>query len=291
MQNRLLDNIFYGNELAHLHACCPTLKRNHVREIPDGERGDWKSLVEITRTFFRERGKGAFGGPITAGDALFIASYIARKRPAQIFEIGVASGFSSAFILYVAERLGLLADSIFLFSVDVADKTSKAGVIGQYVQRHHSHLTGYWSLSTQTTAIDVLNGRGKMPKAVNAPSLAFVDAEHGHPWPMLDAYVMSLLLPTGSWILMQDYQVTERWFADSIEFGIPVLAPQRGVNIAVALWPGEKVIGTKMAYNMAALRVPCKEEMAGFLSHFDEYQYEVDFSDNDKKNLPSSLTR
>ncbi len=58
---------------------------------------------------------------------------------------------------------------------------------------------------------------------------------------------------------MQDYQIVERWFADTIRFDVPMETPQRGVNLAVSLWPGSKFIGQGLCYNMAAICLDASE--------------------------------
>jgi hypothetical protein len=62
-------------------------------------------------------------------------------------------------------------------------------------------------------------------------------------------------LPHGSWVALQDNQMMERWLADCVEYGVPCPAPVRGVNLAVAHWPGTKLIGTGICYNCAAIRL------------------------------------
>lgn len=288
MKNRLLDNILYGNELAELDDGCPPLRRAHQADVPDGDAGDWAEVVALTRRFFRNRRPGVFGGPITAGDAIFIAAFMARVRPVRMIEVGVASGFSSAFILHAARELGLLGEDVFLYSYDIAAKLPDGNVVGQYVERHYAEIAAHWSLNTGITTVDLLTGKAARPDIGAGPALAFIDGEHGHPWPMVDAYCLSHMLPGDAWLLMQDYQVMERWFADTIEFGVPVFAPQRGVNLAVAHWPGEKLIGTRMAYNMAAVRLRDAAAMRAYLDRAADYDDEVCFPHAEAVGLPPS---
>ena len=276
MKNQLLSNIFYGNEGASLESGSANIRAVHEAEIDRECSGDWQSILDITRSFFASRKAEIWGGPITAGDALFILSYMARLRPKSMIEIGVASGFSSAFILFAAEKLGLLGDGIFLTSYDILETLPNNQPVGNYCREYYAPLCAHWELLVGRTSMDLLAATPPGSR-LDGPVLAFVDGGHCHPWPSVDILALHQLMPPGGWILMQDYQMMERWFADTIEFGVPMRGPVRGVNLAVANWPGEKFIGSGMSYNMAALKTD-SALMNRFLESMDRHIFEIDFS-------------
>ena len=262
IRNKLLGNIFFGTELEKLDS--GTASTAHIlresdpafREIADA---DWGRVREIVKGFFKNNLRGTFGGPITAGDAFFIAAYMAAIRPNAVIEVGVCSGVSSAFILYAAHKLGLVRDGkIFLQSVDLLKlHGDEKHEVGRVVNLNYPSLTQYWNLHVEVTAPMIALNRLDLKAEITSdgPTLAFIDANHMHPWPTVDALAIAQLLPRESWILLQDTQLMERWIANCVERGVPSPKPCRGVNLVTSLWPGSKVIGWDMCYNMGAIKL------------------------------------
>ncbi|BAI87887.1 hypothetical protein L1F28_09600 [Arthrospira platensis NCB002] len=113
IRNKLLSNIFFGSELEKLKygtVSTASALKNLVPEFSNFDDHDWEDVCEIVNGFFKKRFKGSFGGPITAGDAFFIAAYLTAIKPSSVIEIGCCSGVSSAFILYAGHKLGLVED-------------------------------------------------------------------------------------------------------------------------------------------------------------------------------------
>lgn len=262
IRNKLLSNIFFGSELEKLEKGALTtteiLKETDpaFKALPEKE---WVRVNDIVKGFFSGNLKGRFGGPITAGDAFFIAAYMSAFRPKSMIEVGVCSGVSSAFILYAAHKLGLAKDGkIFLQSIDLLRLHGEAQhEVGRVVGMNYPSLAQYWELTVEVTAPTVALQHESLRKKIEAgtPTLAFIDANHMHPWPVVDVMSIAKMLPKDSWILMQDTQVMERWLANSVELGVPTPKPCRGVNLALSLWPGSKAMGWDMCYNMGALKL------------------------------------
>lgn len=258
-----LGEAYFGNELARLRlGTAATVKTlTALRDFAGLDARDWGRVRLIVDGFFSRRVRGQFGGPITAGDGFFIAAFLAGLRPMAMLEVGVCSGVSSAFILYAAHKLGLVRDGrAFLTSIDLLalhgpDKLE----VGRVVRLNYPSLLPYWRLHVGVTAPQVALGEAAelgSEIAASRATLAFIDANHAHPWPLADALAVQRMLPAGSWMLMQDAQLMERWLGHRIERGVPVPKPCRGVNLIASLWPGDKVIGWDICYNMAALKVP-----------------------------------
>lgn len=206
---------------------------------------------------YHKKGIETFDGPITLGDMVFIAIFIERIKPKTMYEIGVASGYSSAFILNLGKSLGLISDdNTFLHSYDLFYQHSKElngdeNITGEVVPNHFPELSNYWSLNTNKTSFDLqleVDGIGK--------SLFFVDGGHEHPWPLLDLiHIYELIEEKDTWVLMQDNRVNERWYQDSRKYNVKMLKPVRGVEIPFTYWPGKKISGKSGCYNMCALNM------------------------------------
>ena len=267
--NLLLQNIFYGHELPRLEEGSSHLRQWIEQTWPKVDdvsppNIDWPALYSHIRKFFKRPRPGLFDGPITAGDGLVIAAFMAAIRPASMIEIGTASGFSSAFTLETARAFGLTDEGKrFLYSIDIAASRDTGDRTGQLLAQHYPELLSLWKLHAPATSLDILRKSLSLP--IKGPAIAFIDGGHTHPWPVADIIAMTRMLPRGSWVLLQDVQIMERWIADCILYGAPSPAPVRGAQLAVSLWPGTKWIGQNMCYNMAALKLDADDES---VSHF-----------------------
>lgn len=278
MSRDLLSNIWYGDEIADREALM-YWPRTALPELSDSQL---LRVHDHVVKFFSEAKGGIFGGPITAGDATMIAGFLELVRPVQVLEFGVASGWSSSFILSYAESLGLLTGSPFLTSFDLCSEHAPDRVVGSYLFDHHPDLSNYWELHTEVTSATLLAGRSHVVVRDDGPVLALVDAGHEHPWPFMDILYLWKTLPTGSWVILQDVQMMERWIADCLIFDLPSPSPIRGVNFAVSHWPGTKMMGYGMAYNCAAIRMDIPEwQMLGFCDLANSYPDERPFKHHD----------
>lgn len=279
----LLNNIYYGNELPKLEAGSKSLQDWFSSAWPRLEKQerdsqDWPVLFKRVRDFFRRPRPGLFDGPITAGDGIAIAAFMSALRPKQMIEIGAASGFSSAFILDMAEGLGLLQkDEVFLQSLDIVAVRPNGNRTGDLLRTLYPQHDPHWKLHAPATSVDILNGHLERLNA-GENALAFIDGGHTHPWPVTDVIAMRKQLPKGSWILLQDVQIMERWIADCVIHSVPSAEPVRGAQLAVSLWPGTKWIGQGMSYNMAAIKLDIDDEaFATYVRSALDYADEIPF--------------
>lgn len=283
MTNKLLQNVFFGTELEKLHVGTYDTVDGIFDLVGTGAVGEGeghKQLVELASNFFEQRYPGRFGGTITPGDAVFIAAFMVSVRPEEVIEIGVCSGLSSAFILVSADRFGLgLPDQVFLSSIDAVEEFGDPSrPIGAVVEKNFSHWMSSWALRTKTTSLDMQNVAhfAENSEFKKKSVLCFVDADHRHPWPLVDVCMLRKHVPHGTWILLQDIQVTERWLGNSIERGVICPTPERGVNIVFSHWPGGKIMGTEMCYNMAAIKMDVADgEFLNFVEMCLSYRDEM----------------
>jgi hypothetical protein len=204
-----------------------------------------------------------FDGTITLGDMCFIAIFVERIKPTTIHEIGVASGYSSGFLLNLGSALGLLSDQhAFLHSYDLLYQHSiteegKKNIIGETVPANFPELMGHWSLNPATTSFDL-----EVDEPEEEYQLFFIDGGHEHPWPLID--VLNIYKKVGnkdSWVLLQDNRVIERWYQDSYRYDTEMLKPVRGIEIVYSYWPGPKVSGAGGCYNMCAINLNISRDL------------------------------
>jgi len=277
----LLKDIFYGYEIEDQHIAMRWLRQKFGTSLTEDA---FARMYRVVRSFFSTYHDGVFGGQITAGDGLFVAAMMEKVRPRRMIEFGVASGYSSAFILAYAKEMGLAGEGTFLTSFDLVEMTSEGKRTGSFLRTVYPDLDSVWCLHTETTSADLMQAPRRFIEigAATEATLAFIDGGHHHPWPTLDIACLQTVLPPDSWIVMQDYQMMERWLADCSLFGVPCPYPVRGVNLAVAHWPGSKIIGADLTYNCAAIKLDANnEQLAEFAQTLMAYPYETDFRFDD----------
>jgi len=124
-------------------------------------------------------------GAIDGRDATFLYNLIRIIRPNTLVEIGTASGFSSALMAMMLEDQGL--NEARLASYDLASrffldrskplgfmKDELAGPAASLVSVHPGHTSLSATGLYKNGAIDV----------------SFIDANHRHPWPLIDALML-----------------------------------------------------------------------------------------------------
>ncbi len=283
MDRSLLKNIFYGDEIAHAwgfirwpKAVFPELNDEQISRIFSGVSG-----------FFSEFRPGVFGGPITPGDAVMIATMMEIVKPKEMIEFGVASGLSSSFIFSYAKTMGLLTEHTFLHSVDLMEYHDPEKKVGSYLRSHFPEFDAIWDLHTQVTSATLLKGENKLALRHDGPVLAFVDGGHYHPWPILDILYLYETLPRETWVVLQDFQMMERWIADCVIHNVPSPAPLRGVNYAVTHWPGPKIIGFDAQYNSAVIQLDVtRAQMSEFVRACMRYPLEMQTGHEDLLKIP-----
>lgn len=116
-------------------------------------------------------------GSVSAGETMFIFAQIERFRPRSFIEIGMASGLSGGLIAsQMAEHGGELFYTLDHDNTFFGDTTKENGfLIGEIYKGSQVKV----EKRPFTTALDIetLNQQFDM---------AFIDANHQHPWPLID---------------------------------------------------------------------------------------------------------
>ncbi|MEZ5421409.1 MAG: class I SAM-dependent methyltransferase [Vicinamibacterales bacterium] len=181
-------------------------------------------------------------GATPAGDAAFLCRMVASEAPVEVLELGVAAGVSSAYLLQALDALPDVAGGRLLRSCDVQATCyfDDRRAIGAAVPVMYPDARARWLLDTNTDArrLSQSLARGRI-------DLTFIDANHYHPWPLLDLLHLSVAAARGSWVILHD-------------INLPVIAPQFaawGAKWLFDAWPFEKRTGGEQQ-NIGAVRLP-----------------------------------
>lgn len=200
--------------------------------------GELEFLAEINA---RERYPFGMLGP---PDVYFLAGFASILQPHVAIEIGTASGFSTAILakmiaLRVEERATPRAGR-FVHTIDYKERYSEDPTkpigfgIDLIVPELAQHIGVHRLKDSSLCATLVRPGE---------LSLAFIDGNHGHPWPLTDLIEMLPLLHRAGWIVLHDIDLPAR-FEAARQAGavVPEFSPF-GAKYVFDAWPGDKIRG------------------------------------------------
>ncbi len=181
-------------------------------------------------------------GHIAHDDAMFLYEMIKAVSPKTILELGVASGTSSAAILYTLDQL-TDPQGRRLISADVRPTCyfDPSRATGEAVSTMYPAAMAQWQLWTSHTAHRLL--AELEPASID---LLFIDANHSHPWPTLDLLHLAPVMKPGAWVVLHDVE-------------LPHLHPQYqawGPNFLYEAWPFNKVHEQGGRANIGAVQLP-----------------------------------
>lgn len=190
-----------------------------------------------------------YSGAIGSQEYLFISAMIGILAPQRVVEIGTSSGFSAALIAAALRRTnpsatGTLVDTIDLHTKYIVDQTKPIGfAIAELVPELESAIrvhTGPDSTFVSTMA------------APNELQIVFIDADHQHPWPLLDLLRVAPYVRADGWIVLHDIQLgTMGAIARAKGAPFPYGAPF-GAEWLFERWPFRKISGG----NIGAVQLP-----------------------------------
>ncbi len=229
-------------------------------EVPRAEPapGEVEFLREVTTP-----GRFPFG-MMPAPDLFFAGGVASLLRPELTIEIGTASGFSAAVLAKIIslrwEETGGLPDGPLLHTIDLKaddqrEETRPVGFAIAQVTPELRDRVGIHPLRDSTYARELVSPR--------VMTLALVDGNHQHPWPLHDLLQLQNLMPRG-WILLHDIDLP------AIAGG--AYAPRFGAKYVFDSWPGEKI----GAGNIGAIKVTADRHSLGkFIEELRERPSEV----------------
>jgi len=181
-------------------------------------------------------------GYVSGADADFLQEMIAAHAPRTVVELGVASGASSAAILHALDQLPD-PEQRTLYSCDVRATCyfNEAYATGQACDEMYPSRRARWQREFSTDAARMIEA---LPPA--SVDLTFIDANHSHPFPLLDLLHMTAIAKPGSWVILHDVD-------------LPIQYPQFqvfGPRWLFEAWPFNKVKGVGQWTSIAAVQVP-----------------------------------
>ncbi|MFT3829173.1 MAG: class I SAM-dependent methyltransferase [Opitutaceae bacterium] len=186
-------------------------------------------------------------GKISHEDACFLAELLESGLSRPMIEIGVASGWSSAVLLHLLQRCPPAdGDQVWLHSYDVGEWCyfDRSRRVGAAVREVAPLLESHWRLHVGN-AIDA-GLRHREQKA----DVAFIDADHRHPWATVDLLALLPALAPNAWVALHDVNLPE--IAAEPEWRV------YGPKHLFDLWPWEKRLAEGRQRNIGAVRVPAE---------------------------------
>ncbi|WP_138468416.1 class I SAM-dependent methyltransferase [Poseidonocella sp. HB161398] len=137
-------------------------------------------------------------GSVAEDELEFFQSVIAADRPGNFIEVGTASGLSGGFLArFLAENGGRRLVTLDFEEQFFGDRSRQVGFQIDPVKGD--------------AAIEVARYRGitllDLPEDVTGFDMGFVDANHQHPWPLLDTLLLHPRMPRGGKLFHHDLKL------------------------------------------------------------------------------------
>jgi predicted O-methyltransferase YrrM len=181
-------------------------------------------------------------GYISGGDAEFLLEMVAAHQPRTVLELGVASGASSAALLFALDQLPD-AEGRVLRSCDVRRTCyfNEAYETGQACREMYPVSRARWHRDFSTDARRIVRA---LPSG--SVDLTFIDANHCHPGPLLDLLHLTAVARPGSWVVLHDIR-------------LPIQHPEYqvfGPRWLFQAWPFNKVATGGQWVSIGAVQLP-----------------------------------
>jgi predicted O-methyltransferase YrrM len=195
-----------------------------------------------------------YPGGIGSRDYFFLTCLVSILAPRRVIEIGTLTGFSTAIIAAAIYHQHGIRDGI---TVDTVDSHTHCSIdtsrpIGFEIAELIPDLV---------STVRVHTGReSDVVAEIAAPGefgLAFIDADHRHPWPLLDLLRLAPYLRKQGWIVLHDIQLgtygrAERAAGRQLESGTPY-----GAEWLFERWPFRKI----RSFHIGAVELPARREI------------------------------
>jgi hypothetical protein len=192
-------------------------------------------------------------GGIGSRDYFFLTCLVSILAPRRVIEIGTLTGFSAAIIAAAiyrqhGNRSGITVDTIDSNTHCSIDETRP---IGFEIPELIPDLVSSVRIHTERESDFV--------REIAAPGefgLAFIDADHRHPWPLLDVLRLAPYIESRGWILLHDIQLgtygkAERDAGKELENDTPY-----GAEWLFQRWPFRKI----RSFHIGAIELPQRME-------------------------------
>jgi predicted O-methyltransferase YrrM len=224
-----------------------------------------------------------YPGGIGSRDYFFLTCLVSILAPRRVIEIGTLTGFSTAIIAAAIHHQHGIRNEITVETIDSQTHCSidQTRPIGFEIPDLIPDLV---------STVRVHTGReSDVVREIASPDqfgLAFIDADHRHPWPLLDVLRLAPFVHGGGWILLHDIQLgtygkTEREAGKKLEAGTPY-----GAEWLFDRWPFRKI----RSFHIGAIELPSRRaELVPFALRLMEEPFEI--TGNAAKRVRRALYR
>lgn len=194
-----------------------------------------------------------YPGGIGSRDYFFLTALVSILAPRRVIEIGTLTGFSTAIIAAAISRQHGKNSEITVETVDSHTHCSidQTRPIGFEIPDLIPNLVSTVRVHTgrESDIVCELGAREEF-------GLAFIDADHRHPWPLLDVLRLVPYIASSGWILLHDIQLgsygeAERVAGKQLEGGTPF-----GAEWLFERWPFRKI----RSFHIGAIELPQRQE-------------------------------
>jgi predicted O-methyltransferase YrrM len=210
-----------------------------------------------------------YPGGIGSRDYFFLTCLVSILAPRRVIEIGTLTGFSTAIIAAAIHHQHGIRNEVTVETIDSDTHCSidQSRPIGFEIPELIPDLVSTVRVHTgrESDIVCELGARDKF-------GLAFIDADHRHPWPLLDLLRLAPTIASGGWILLHDIQLgtygqAERDAGKTLEGGTPY-----GAEWLFERWPFRKI----RSFHIGAIELPQrKESLVPFALTLMEQPFEV----------------
>ncbi|HEX4640653.1 MAG TPA: class I SAM-dependent methyltransferase [Chthoniobacterales bacterium] len=190
-----------------------------------------------------------YPGGIGSRDYFFLTCLVSILAPRRAIEIGTLTGFSSAIIAAAIYHQHGERNAVTVETIDSHTHCSidQSRPIGFEIPDLIPDLV---------STVRVHTGReSDLVRELAAPGefgLAFIDADHRHPWPLLDVLRVAPYIEPHGWIILHDIQLgtygqSERAAGKQLEAGTPY-----GAEWFFEAWPFRKI----RSFHIGAIELP-----------------------------------
>jgi predicted O-methyltransferase YrrM len=194
--------------------------------------------IEFLQAMVAREGARHPGG-IGARDYFFLTALVSILAPRRVIEIGTLTGFSAAIIAAAIHRQhGNNSREISVETIDASAQCiiDETRPVGFEIPELIPDLVSTVRVHTQRKS-DFARELGAREEF----GLAFIDADHRHPWPLLDVLRLAPYVQGSGWIVLHDIQLAthgrkEREAGRPLEGDTPV-----GAEWLFERWPFRKI--------------------------------------------------
>jgi predicted O-methyltransferase YrrM len=210
-----------------------------------------------------------YPGGIGSRDYFFLTCLVSILAPRRVIEIGTLTGFSTAIIAAAIYHQHRERDIVTVDTIDSHTHCSidQSRPIGFEIPELVPDLV---------SSVRVHAGHeSDFVRQIASPGeygLAFIDADHRHPWPLLDVLRLVPYLEPRAWIVLHDIQLgthgkNERAAGKQLDAGTPY-----GAEWLFERWPFRKI----RSFHIGAIELPpTSEALIPFALELMEQPFEI----------------